>query len=115
MGKRPPNNEGMELTTIHNDMNLLKKQVEEVLFILGGSVSYDYKGMRSDVKELKSDVILIKDRVEDLETKNKQREKERGLFSIKLETIPSKVVAFVVFLGALLAIVQSIRSLFHQV
>lgn len=107
MGKRLRDSDDMEITTIHNDLNTLKKQMSEVILILGGSASYDYKGMRADVKELKTDVSNIKTEIEKIK-------REQGWLNIKLSTIPQKIVATVAFLSILLTLAQGIKSFFEK-
>jgi len=106
MAKRPYNKD-MEIKTIHDDLNGLKKQMGEVLLILGGSASYDYKGMRAEVKELRVDVTNIKVDIEKIK-------REQGWLNIKLSTIPQKIVATVAFLSILLTLAQGIKSFFEK-
>lgn len=97
--------DNMEIKTLHTDLIALKKQVDEVIFLLGGSASMDYKGMRADVRELKIDVAAVKEDIVKIKRKDEDR------FSIKLETVPQKVVAVIAFLALILTIVQNVREL----
>ena len=108
MGKRLANDDDMEMNRLHDDMSTLKKQVSEVLTLLGGSAAYDYKGMRAEFRELKSDVAFIKDEMEKIKKKDSDR------FTLKLETVPQKIVAAVAFLALILTVVQNVRELFAK-
>lgn len=104
----------MEVKTIHNDLNILKKQMGEVILILGGSASFDYKGMRADVKDLKVDVSNIKDEIEKIKRQDQAEKTKRSFLSIRLDTIPQRIVAIVAFIAVLISIFQGIKSLFHH-
>lgn len=95
----------MEIKTLHADLGVLKKQVDEVIFLLGGSASMDYKGMRADVRELKTDMSNIKEDIDKIKRKDADR------FSIKLETVPQKIVAVIAFVALILTVVQNVREL----
>ena len=107
MTKRLANHDDMEINRLHDDISILKKQVSEVITLLGGSASYDYKGMRAEFRELKDDVSTIKEELEKMKRKDLER------FSIKLDTVPQKVVATIAFLALILTVVQNVRELFQ--
>lgn len=95
----------MEVQTLHSDLEILKRQMDEVILLLGGSAAMDYKGMRAEVKELKIDVTSIKEDI------NKMKRKDADRFSIKLDTIPQKIAAAVALLALILTVVQNVREL----
>lgn len=109
---RTGKNEDMDMETIRHEIKTLNSRMTEVLTILGGSAAYDVKGMRSDVRELKSDVNNIKLDIEKMKREDIEKEKNRAFLSIKLETIPQKIVGFVAFVSVLLALIQSLKTLF---
>jgi len=104
MGKRPNYND-MEMQTLHDDMGTLKKQMSEVILLLGGSAAMEYKGIRAEVKELKIDVASIKEDI------NKMKRKDADRFSIKLDTLPQKIAAAVALLALILTVVQNVKEL----
>jgi hypothetical protein len=105
MGKRLKSMDDMEVQTLHSDLEILKRQMDEVILLLGGSAAMDYKGMRAEVKELKIDVTSIKEDI------NKMKRKDADRFSIKLDTIPQKIAAAVALLALILTVVQNVREL----
>ena len=121
MAKRRPTKEDMEIQQLKDhlskqDKMLLEQRekqegvvttLKEILFILGGSAAMDVKGLRADVKDLKKDVLELKDYAE-------KSESTKGQFIIKLNNIPSKIVALFVFIGTLLSIALAIKELFGK-
>jgi hypothetical protein len=119
MAKRRQTKEDMEIQQLKEHLSKQDKTLaeqslkqegvmvtlKEILFILGGSASLDVKGLRSDVKDLKKDVLDLKEYVE-------KSENTKGQFIIRLNNIPSKVVAFFVFIGTLLSIALAVKELF---
>jgi predicted nucleic acid-binding Zn-ribbon protein len=115
MGKRSlHNDDDMEIKTIHEDLTTLKRQMGEVILILGGSASYDYKGMRADVRELKTDVSNIKVEIEKMKRDDIDKEKESSFVRIKLKTIPQKIAAILAFLAVALTVIQNLREMFTK-
>jgi seryl-tRNA synthetase len=112
MAKRTSNYNDMDVATLRSEISTLNRRMEEVITILGGNSAYDVKGMRSDVKDLKADVSNIKVKIETIEKENVEREKKEGFLSIKLDTIPQKIVAFMAFIAVFISVVQGIKSLF---
>lgn len=112
MGKQLKSNEDMEISKLHDDMGTLKRQMGEVILILGGSAAFDYKGMRADVRELKTDVSNIKGEIEKIKRQDEEERTKRSFLSIRLETIPQKIVAMFAFIAVLISIIQGIKSLF---
>jgi predicted nucleic acid-binding Zn-ribbon protein len=108
MAKRS-NKEDMEIA---RDLETLKTQMKEVLFLLGGSASYEYKGLREDVKDLKRTAIDLNGKVDKLEKEYREDKKNSSFLSIKYDTIPQKVAAAITFLVVLLTAINSIVSLF---
>lgn len=113
MARRPPKYNDMELTTIHQDLKTLNhrvdkivERVEDVITIVGGSAALDYKGIRGDVRDLKTKVINLDDEI----LKIKQIEKER--WSLSLRTAGQKFVAIIAALGLLLSIFASFKEIF---
>jgi len=96
----------MEMKKLHDDLGTLKRQVGEVILLLGGSASMDYKGMRAEFKELKTDVSNIKLDIE------KMKRAEQDRWSIQIKTIPQKVVAFLAFSVMILTAIQTIKEIF---
>ncbi len=105
MGKRVRDINDMEVQTLHSDLEILKRQMDEVILLLGGSAAMDYKGIRAEVKELKIDVSSIKEDI------NKMKRKDADRFSIKLDTLPQKIAAAVALMALILTVVQNIREL----
>lgn len=112
MGKRY--NGDMDMETVRQEIKTLNIRMTEVLTILGGSSAYDVKGMRQDVKDLKGDVSNIKIEMEKMKREDLERDKKQGFLSIKLETIPQKIVGLITFIAVLLTIIQSLKGLFTQ-
>lgn len=113
MAKRPmQHDDGMEIQALKSEMVTLNRRMEEVITILTGSSVYGITGIKSDVKHLKENVEKIQDEIEKMKRDEVDRQKRQGFFSIKLDTIPQKIVGWVAFLSVLLALIQSIRSLF---
>lgn len=108
-----PTNDDLELEAIRTEIRILNKRMEEVITILGGNSAYDVKGIRADVKDLKTAVQKIEEEIEDMKREDEERDMKRAFFSIKLETIPQKIVGIVTFIIMLLTILQSIRTLFN--
>lgn len=117
MGKRPQhtNQDDMDFQSIKDQIKELDAHMKEVLFILGGSASYEFKGMRSDVRDLKQEVINIKAEMKNMKDEDKERDRKSAFFSVKLETIPQKIVGIVAFIIMVLTIVQSLRTLFTPI
>lgn len=112
MARRPPKYNDMELTTIHQDLKTLKQRVdmvvervEDVITIVGGSAALDYKGIRGDVRDLKTHVLTIDEQI----AKIKQQEKDR--WTIQLRTVPQKIIAAIGVLALLLSMFSSIKEL----
>lgn len=103
----------MELTTIHQDLKTLNSRVdkvvdrlEDVITIVGGSAALEYKGIRGDVRDLKSHVSTIDEEI----ARIKQVEKDR--WSLSLKTATQKIVALIAGLGLLLSMISSFKEIF---
>jgi hypothetical protein len=114
MGKRPQNNDDMELQALKSEMQLMNKRMEEVMNILTGNPVYGLAGIKKDVHDLKSDVGNIKHDIEEIKRQDDEKKKREGFLSIKLDTIPQKIVAFVAFVAVIISIAQGLKSLFNQ-
>jgi uncharacterized protein YukE len=108
MGKRLAKDYNMEIAKIHEDLSGLKKQVDEVLFLLGGSAAYEYKGMRAEFKELKEAVGTVQTEIE------KIKKVEADRWNLSLKTVPQKFAAVFAFVALVISMVSGIKELFTQ-
>lgn len=114
MGKRPTQNEDMEMQSLRAEMQLMNKRMEEVMNILTGNPVYGLAGIKKDVHDLKSDVGNIKHDIETMKREKDDEKKREGFLSIKLDTIPQKIVAIVAFVAVIISIAQGLKTLFTQ-
>lgn len=114
MGKRPQSNEDMELQALKSEMQLMNKRMEEVMNILTGNPVYGLAGIKKDVHDLKSDVGNIKHDLEEMKRRDAEEKSKAGFLSIKLDTIPQKIVALVAFIAVIISIAQGLKTLFTQ-
>lgn len=115
MGKRPPLHENdPDVEKLRREMASLNKQMEEVITILVGNSSYGVIGIKNDFRDLKNDVQTLKQEIEKMKREDTDRERRQGFISIKLETIPQKIMGLIGFIGIVLTIVQSVKTLFTQ-
>lgn len=113
MAKRTKQSEDMQLVTIHQDLKTLKNRVDtmvglvdDIKTIVGGSAALDFKGIRGDVRDLKTHVLTIDEEIE----KIKKIEADR--WSLQIKTLPQKVAAVMAFLVLLISMVSGIKGLF---
>lgn len=108
------NDEDMEPDQIRQDLNQLKVQMNEVLTLLGGSASYEFKGMRADVRELKIDMGTIKLELAKMKQEAIEKERDSNFLRIRLKTIPQKLAAILAFGLMLLTIFKTIQDIFTK-
>lgn len=114
MAKRQSHEEDPDMETLRREMSTLTRRMEELITIIVGNSSYGVVGIKNDFRDLKTDVQTLKSEIEKMKRDNEDREKRQGFISIKLETIPQKIVGLIGFAGIVLTIIQSIKTLFTQ-
>ena len=104
MGKRLSNYDDMEIQAIKSDLTTLNKRVDELIILLTGNSIYGVKGIKADVAHLKDEVHKIKVDVENMK-------RDKGMISIKLDTLPSRIGAFIILFGTLITMVKTLMDI----
>lgn len=112
MAKNSKEDHDMELHALKSEMATISRRVEEVITILGGNSAYGLTGMKSDFRDLKTEVHNIKQEIEKIKRQDEEEKKRENFFSIRLDTLPQRIIAFVAFIAVLISIAQGFKSLF---